>query len=70
MSHYLIQQIARIATISVRTCTEITEAHGDGHLERLTLRDSSDRRYRHRRRAAAVRVHRRGPADRLAGRRA
>ena len=38
---YLIEQIADIASIAVRTCTEITEAHGDGHLERLTLRDGN-----------------------------
>jgi thioredoxin reductase (NADPH) len=39
MSYYLIQQIAGIPNITVRTCTEVIEAHGDGHLERLTLRD-------------------------------
>jgi thioredoxin reductase (NADPH) len=38
MSHYLIQQIADIPNIHVRTCTEITAAAGDGHLERITLR--------------------------------
>ena len=41
MSHYLIQQIAGIPSISVRTCTEVTQAHGDGHLERLSLRETS-----------------------------
>jgi thioredoxin reductase (NADPH) len=41
MSHYLIEQIENIPAISVRTCTEVAEAHGDGHLERLTLRDSN-----------------------------
>jgi thioredoxin reductase (NADPH) len=41
MSHYLIEQIEKIPRITVRTCTEIAEAHGDGHLERLTLRDSN-----------------------------
>jgi thioredoxin reductase (NADPH) len=41
MSHYLIQQIAEIPNIHVRTCTEVAEAHGDGHLEKLTLRDDS-----------------------------
>ncbi len=41
MSHYLIQQIAAVDTITVRTCTEIVEATGDGHLEQLTLRDNS-----------------------------
>jgi len=41
MSHYLIEQIENIPAITVRTCTEIVEALGDGHLERLTLRDSN-----------------------------
>ena len=40
MSYYLIQQIANIPTISVRTCTEVVAAEGDDHLERLTLRDT------------------------------
>jgi thioredoxin reductase (NADPH) len=40
MSHYLIEQIEHVPVIRVRTCTEIAEAHGDDHLERLTLRDS------------------------------
>ena len=39
MSYYLIQQIAGIPNISVRTCTEVTEVHGDGHVEQLTLHD-------------------------------
>jgi thioredoxin reductase (NADPH) len=39
MSYYLIQQIGEVPGISVRTCTEVIEAHGDGHLEQLTLRD-------------------------------
>jgi thioredoxin reductase (NADPH) len=39
MSYYLIQQVEAIPTISVRTCTEVAEAQGDKHLERLTLRD-------------------------------
>jgi thioredoxin reductase (NADPH) len=39
MSYYLIQQIAGIDQITVRTCTEVAEVLGDGHLERLTLRD-------------------------------
>jgi thioredoxin reductase (NADPH) len=41
MSYYLIQQIAGIDNINVRTCTEVTAAHGDDHLEHLTLRDTS-----------------------------
>jgi thioredoxin reductase (NADPH) len=41
MSYYLVQQLGQIERISVRTCTEIVEAHGDVHLERLTLRDNT-----------------------------
>jgi thioredoxin reductase (NADPH) len=37
MSHYLIEQIAGIENIHVRTHTTVKQAHGDGHLERLTL---------------------------------
>ncbi|MGH3256528.1 MAG: FAD-dependent oxidoreductase [Streptosporangiaceae bacterium] len=40
MSYYLIRQIADIGNISVRTCTEVVGAEGDGHLERLTLQDA------------------------------
>jgi thioredoxin reductase (NADPH) len=40
MSHYLVQQIANIPNIHVRTCAEVIEAHGDDHLERITLRDN------------------------------
>jgi thioredoxin reductase (NADPH) len=39
MSYYLIQQIAGIGNITVRTCSEVAEAHGDGHLEQLAIRD-------------------------------
>ena len=39
MSYYLIQQIASIPSISVRTGTEVAAAHGTDHLESLTLRD-------------------------------
>ena len=42
MSYYLIRQIADIANISVRTCTEVTGASGEDHLERLTLRNTAD----------------------------
>ncbi len=37
MSAYLIEQIAGIDSISVRTCTTVVNAQGDGHLEALTL---------------------------------
>jgi thioredoxin reductase (NADPH) len=41
MSYYLVQQIAGIDNIEVRTCTEVVEGSGEEHLERLTLRDSA-----------------------------
>ena len=41
MSHYLIEQVANTPAINVRTCTEVVGAHGSGHLEQLTLRDSN-----------------------------
>jgi thioredoxin reductase (NADPH) len=37
MSHYLIQQIAALGNIEVRTGTQVTEARGEGHLEQLVL---------------------------------
>jgi thioredoxin reductase (NADPH) len=40
MSYYLVQQIAAIPNITVRTGTELAEVFGDEHLERLTLRDN------------------------------
>ncbi|GGV78718.1 FAD-dependent oxidoreductase [Streptomyces massasporeus] len=40
MSHYLIQQIEESPNIQVRSRTVVEAAHGDGHLERLTLRDA------------------------------
>ncbi|WP_194897121.1 FAD-dependent oxidoreductase [Catenulispora pinisilvae] len=42
MSYYLIQQIEQIPTIVVRARTEVVQAHGEEHLERLTLRDSEN----------------------------
>jgi thioredoxin reductase (NADPH) len=39
MSSYLIEQIAAVDHIEVRTCTEVVGAEGDEHLERLILRD-------------------------------
>ncbi|MEJ2871725.1 FAD-dependent oxidoreductase [Actinomycetospora sp. OC33-EN08] len=39
MSHYLIEQIAGVEHIEVRTGTEVVGAEGDGHLQKLTLRD-------------------------------
>jgi thioredoxin reductase (NADPH) len=41
MSYYLVQQIAGIPNISVRTSTEVIEAHGSDHLKGLTLLDST-----------------------------
>ena len=40
MSYYLVQQLAGIDNIAVRTCTEIAAAHGTDHLQGLTLRDT------------------------------
>jgi thioredoxin reductase (NADPH) len=42
MSYYLIQQCDAIGNLSVRTCTEVIRAEGDGHLEQLTLRNTAD----------------------------
>jgi thioredoxin reductase (NADPH) len=39
MSHYLIKQLDAIENVGVRTGTEVAEACGDGHLERLVLAD-------------------------------
>ena len=39
MSHYLIEQIRGITSISVRPCMVVEEAHGIDHLEKLTLRN-------------------------------
>jgi len=41
MSYYLVQQIAGIENITVRTCTEIVEAKGTDHLEKITLRNTA-----------------------------
>ena len=41
MSYYLVQQLSAISNVSVRTCTEVIEAHGDDHLEKLTLRNNA-----------------------------
>jgi thioredoxin reductase (NADPH) len=40
MSHYLVEQIAQLENVAVRTCTEVAAASGDGHLERVVLRDN------------------------------
>jgi thioredoxin reductase (NADPH) len=41
MSHYLIEQIAALPNVEVRTGTAATRADGDAHLQRLTLDDGS-----------------------------
>jgi thioredoxin reductase (NADPH) len=40
MSYYLIKQLEDIENVSVRTCTQVVEAQGDEHLERLVLCNS------------------------------
>ena len=42
MSYYLIQQCDAIGNLSIRTCTEVIRADGDGHLEQLTLRNTAN----------------------------
>jgi thioredoxin reductase (NADPH) len=37
MSQYLIEQLRAIDNVTFRLCTVVAEAHGDGHLEALTL---------------------------------
>ena len=41
MSQYLIDQIDSTENITVSGFSEVTEAHGNGKLEQLTLRDNS-----------------------------
>ncbi|MDH6127292.1 FAD-dependent oxidoreductase [Kitasatospora sp. GP82] len=41
MSYYLVQQVKRTPTISVRTNTVVEAAHGTRQLEQLTLRDTA-----------------------------
>ena len=43
MSYYLIQQVATIENINIRTGTEVVEAHGDEHLEAVTVCDPAGR---------------------------
>nr|WP_239520442.1 NAD(P)/FAD-dependent oxidoreductase [Blastococcus saxobsidens] len=40
MSHYLIEQLAAIENVHVHTCTTVAEAHGEDHLEQVTLQDA------------------------------
>jgi thioredoxin reductase (NADPH) len=40
MSHYLIKQLEEIDNVSVRGFTEVSQAHGSDHLEKLTLTDT------------------------------
>jgi thioredoxin reductase (NADPH) len=42
MSYYLVQQLAAIDNVHVSTQTEVVEAHGDSHLEALTLYDGKN----------------------------
>jgi len=40
MSTYLIEQLASIPNVVVRTCTTVVAVDGDAHLEQLTLQDA------------------------------
>ncbi|WP_430783542.1 FAD-dependent oxidoreductase [Actinoplanes sp. G11-F43] len=42
MSYYLIQQLAQVGNIEVRTRCEVIGAQGDGHLQAITICDSKD----------------------------
>ena len=42
MSHYLIDQLAAIPRIRIRTQTEVERAEGDGRLQRIWLRSKAD----------------------------
>ncbi|MEV6303944.1 FAD-dependent oxidoreductase [Actinoplanes sp. NPDC051861] len=42
MSYYLIQQLAQVPNITVRTRCEVIGAQGDGHLQAITICDSKD----------------------------
>ncbi|GGK80761.1 FAD-dependent oxidoreductase [Mangrovihabitans endophyticus] len=42
MSFYLIQQLTQTGNISVRTRSEVVAAHGNGHLEAITICDGKD----------------------------
>jgi thioredoxin reductase (NADPH) len=44
MSHYLVEQLQALDNVSFRLGQVICEAHGNGHLEALTLRDTSSGR--------------------------
>ena len=46
MSQYLIDQIEKVENIEVHPFTEVVGAHGNGHLERLTLCDARTRESR------------------------
>jgi thioredoxin reductase (NADPH) len=43
MSHYLIQQLAEIPNVVVRTGTTVSAVRGDEHVEELDLRDAAGR---------------------------
>ena len=70
MSHYLIEQVDSGPRIRVRTCTEASARTAHDHLEQA---DAARQQHRRDRDASIMRsgcsVHRRGAADRLAGRR-
>jgi thioredoxin reductase (NADPH) len=42
MSYYLIQELSKIENVRVRTRCEVISAHGDGHLQAITICDSKN----------------------------
>ena len=68
MSHYLVDQIAKIPNIDARLDTEVIGVDGDDHLEALTLCNRARGTSETVSGELPVRVHRRCPPDRLARR--
>ena len=66
MSQYLVERITSVPNIEVRIRTEVSAAHGDGHLESLTLVDRDSGRTEDVPAELAVRLHRRRAAHGLA----
>ena len=68
MSDYLIREIEATANITVRLHTEVTDGHGDDHLDALTLHDRPHGTDRAGPGGRAVRADRRRAAHAMAAR--
>jgi thioredoxin reductase (NADPH) len=67
MSRYLVDQILQHPRVTVRTCTEVVEVHGDDELAAVVARDNQTGE-RCSIATRAIRLHRRRSEHRLAGR--